>query len=152
MTDGKTSPALQPAQLEMMRARNNIEMEMWSLLTAINTVVLESEYSEKLIRLDKRFSDPFRRARNGSAFFVREIEYRCYMSTRNHTASTGFKLPRVNDGKCQVAFIDDRPPLLSACHFCAKIAGVSHRKLDRSQSRLMPPFALYTHAESVADD
>ncbi len=51
-----------------------MKMEVWRLLSTIDAVVLKREYSERLISLHKRFSDPLCGACNGSAFFVGEIE------------------------------------------------------------------------------
>lgn len=111
-----------------------MKVEVWRFLPTKDPVILEREYSKRLIGLDKRLRDPLGRNHNGFAFLMRKIEQRSDMPTCDNATLANFELPGVYHGERMFALIYDRPSFFAACHSLAKVAWISYGKLNQLSS------------------
>jgi len=113
---------------------HNMEMEVRSLLSAKDPVVLKRENSERPIGLDECFRYSLRCGHYGSALLVGKVEQRCDMSACDNATLADFELPRIHYGERMFAFVDDRPSFFATSHPFTQVAWVSCRKFDQRVS------------------
>lgn len=109
-----------------------MEMEVRCFLSTKDPVVLEREYSEGPISLDEGLCDSPGRGHYGPALLVRKIEQRRDMPACDNAALAHFELPRIDNGQCMFALVNDLPSLFASCH--TKVARISYGKFNHLPS------------------
>jgi len=117
---------------------HDMKVKVRCLLPTKNPVVLKRQYSEGLIRLDKRLCESLGRDHYRRAFLMGKIEQRSDVPTCDNATLANFELPGIDHGERVLALIDDRPSFGATCHSFTKVARISYGKFNQLSSPIQP--------------
>lgn len=107
-----------------------MEMEVRHFLAAVDTVVLESEDSQRLIGTDQRDGQSPGGTDDLFSLFVTEIQQCWGMPPGNDAALSDLVLIRVDDRDRMFAFIDESPGGVSSCKSLANLTWLLIREFN----------------------
>ena len=136
---------------------HDMEVVVRHILAAVHALVLEREYSERLIGCQQRIRDFSRGPDHGCRFLVRQFQQGSHVAACDNTALTDLELHRVNDGTRELALCDQRNGRSSRQGF-TDFTGVLLRQLDhmtllcRKRQTVLPEEGQLVEVTSLEDD